>query len=353
MNKTDDISKTICDLLDQEKACVLALIIDNSGSTPRQKGSKMLIDEDGHTWGTIGGSLVEAAAIKQAPSIIASTRSTLMNFDLDNESISSKGMICGGKALILLDYIAPVKGNRDFFQNWNELIKKGQNFFFLVSLKDVRGASCTVGHNILFRDGTIPGNSLLEPEDIASIRKLELHNISNTTRIETGNQSIILDPISRTTKMYCIGAGHVAKPTAHLAAMVGFDVIVIDDRSEFANEERFPEAAEIRVVEDYSQAYKSSEIDSDTFIVIVTRGHLFDRISLETALRTGAGYIGMMGSKKKRDSIYAALKEDGFTDKDIARVHCPIGLEIEAETPEELAVSITGELIKERAQQIK
>jgi xanthine dehydrogenase accessory factor len=167
------------------------------------------------------------------------------------------------------------------------------------------------------------------------------------------NINVIIDPFIRTKKLYCIGAGHVAKPTAHLAALVGFDVIVIDDRADFANKERFPEALETRVIEDYSMAYEPDEIDQDAFITILTRGHLFDRVALEQALRTKAGYIGMMASKNKRDSIFAILKEEGFKDEDLSRVHSPIGLAIDAETPEELAVSITSELIKKRAQQQK
>jgi xanthine dehydrogenase accessory factor len=353
MNDTEYLTKIICGLIDQGKPCVLAMIVENSGSTPRHKGSKMVIDAGGRIWGTIGGSLVEAAAIKQASYVITAARSTLMDFDLDNESVNSKGMICGGKASILLDYIAPVNENREFFQKWNDIIRSSRNFFFIASLKDIIGSSCTVGHNILFRDGTVLGKSFLQPGDFTGILKSELHNIPGTTRLELEKYSVIIDPISRARKLFCLGAGHVAKPTVHLAALVGFDVIVIDDRPEFANKERFPEASEIRVVEDYRRAYASSEIDSDTFIVILTRGHLFDRVSLEEALKTKAGYIGMMGSKKKRESIYAALKEKGFTEADIARVHSPIGLAIEAETPEELSVSITGELIKERAQQQK
>jgi xanthine dehydrogenase accessory factor len=147
-----------------------------------------------------------------------------------------------------------------------------------------------------------------------------------------------------------MGAGHVAKPTAHLACLVGFKVIVIDDRPEFANKVRFPEA-EVRVVKDFSQALDSASIDKDTFIAIFTRDHAYDRLVLEQALKTRAGYIGLMGSQKKRDAIYQSLLNQGFSSQDIARVHCPIGIPMEAETPEELAVSIVGELINERAKQ--
>jgi xanthine dehydrogenase accessory factor len=145
------------------------------------------------------------------------------------------------------------------------------------------------------------------------------------------------------------GAGHVSMPTVELAAGVGFRVVVVDDRSEFANRERFAAAADILVPKDFSSAVSMLSIDNDTFVVIVTRGHSFDKEVLAGTLRTDAGYIGMIGSRRKRNAIYAALKKEGFTDTDLARVHCPIGLSIGAESPEEIAVSIVAELIQHRA----
>jgi len=133
--------------------------------------------------------------------------------------------------------------------------------------------------------------------------------------------------------------------------MVDFKTVVLDDREEFARKERFPAVDGIIVLASFEQAFTNLDIDKDSYIVIVTRGHAHDKTVLAQALNTGAGYIGMIGSKSKRNAIYKALKEEGFTDKDIARVFSPIGLEILAETPEEIAVSITAELIKVRAGQ--
>jgi len=122
---------------------------------------------------------------------------------------------------------------------------------------------------------------------------------------------------------------------------------VIDDRTEFANAKRFPLAREIRVIESFADCI--GDLGGDDFLVIVTRGHLHDRDVLAQGLRTRAGYIGMIGSRRKRAAIYASLKNDGFTDADLARVHSPIGLPIAADTPEEIAVSIAAELIRVRA----
>jgi Xanthine and CO dehydrogenases maturation factor, XdhC/CoxF family len=141
----------------------------------------------------------------------------------------------------------------------------------------------------------------------------------------------------------------VAPCTAEAAARVGFRVVVMDDRSEFANQERFPSADEIRALPSFAGCFQGEDIDRDAYLVIVTRGHLHDMEVLEQALQTGAGYIGMIGSRKKRNSIYVRLMDKGVTEAQLEQVRCPIGLAIEADTPEEIAVSVVGELIYQRA----
>ena len=137
-------------------------------------------------------------------------------------------------------------------------------------------------------------------------------------------------------------------PTALMAAMVDFRVIVLDDRPDFANAERFP-GVETRVLESFARCFAGIPSGPETFVVIVTRGHAHDADVLAQALRTQAGYIGMIGSRRKRDAVYERLRGQGFSETDLARVHCPIGLEIGAETPEEIAVSINAELVAHRA----
>ena len=146
-----------------------------------------------------------------------------------------------------------------------------------------------------------------------------------------------------------VGAGHVAACTAEAAARVGFQVTVMDDRAEFANRERFPQANSIRVLPGFRGCLNGLEIDQDSYIVIVTRGHMHDQDVLEQALATRAGYIGMIGSRRKRNAIYTQLLDKGITGAQLELVRCPIGMAIEADTPEEIAVSIVGELIYQRA----
>jgi xanthine dehydrogenase accessory factor len=141
----------------------------------------------------------------------------------------------------------------------------------------------------------------------------------------------------------------VAQPTLHLAALTGFRTEIVDDRPDFANRERFPEADRVCVIDDFRNAFGGLAVDDTSFLVIFTRGHHHDLTVLAQALRTEAAYIGMIGSKRKRDAIYTALLKAGFTQADLQRVHSPIGLAIGAETPEEIGVSIVAELIQERA----
>jgi xanthine dehydrogenase accessory factor len=125
---------------------------------------------------------------------------------------------------------------------------------------------------------------------------------------------------------------------------------VLDDRSDFANSERFPKADQIIVIPSYDGLFAGLDIDRDSYLVIVTRGHLHDKTVLEQSLRTKAGYIGMIGSRRKQNLVYEELLGKGFTEDDLKRAHNPIGLDICAETPEEIAVSIVAELIKFRSQ---
>ena len=131
--------------------------------------------------------------------------------------------------------------------------------------------------------------------------------------------------------------------------MVGFQTVVLDDRQEFANRERFETADEVIVPSSFERAIDDLEINEQSYLVLVTRGHAHDKTLLRQALGTKAGYIGMIGSRRKRDAVYEALRKEGISPGEFDRVFSPIGLEIGAETPEEIAVSIVAELIRVRA----
>jgi xanthine dehydrogenase accessory factor len=162
-----------------------------------------------------------------------------------------------------------------------------------------------------------------------------------------GTLEIFVEPLLPPADLYIFGAGHVAASLYQIAKMAGFDVTVIDDREAYANRERFPEAHQV-IVEDFDKAAAQLAPNESSYIVIVTRGHRDDMRMLRWAVQTPARYIGMIGSKRKTITIFKELQQEGLAANLFDRVHAPIGLDIGAITPEEIAVSITAELIATR-----
>jgi xanthine dehydrogenase accessory factor len=341
MNTEQQFSAEIVKGLELGRPVVLLSIIELEGSSPRHPGSRMYVSQDGIGHGTIGGSLLEFRSVEAGRLAFGAKKSAFLEFDLAPGSKDSIGMICGGKAKVLVDYIPAVSETRSLFRRWNGAVSAGESFLFVTRVKESGSLAGSSSHNLVFKTGEIIGERVypgpLEAEQ----------GVLTTVTTEDGR--LIIDPVKNLKTLFCFGGGHVAMPTVHIAALAGFRAVVIDDRDEFANAVRFPDAVRICVIRDYHKAFDGLEVDEDSFIVIMTRGHAFDRVVLELALGTPAQYIGMISSRAKRNTIYEALREKGFTQADLDRVHSPIGIPIDSETPEEIAVSIVGELIKVRA----
>lgn len=182
---------------------------------------------------------------------------------------------------------------------------------------------------------------------------LNLGNPHEPQVISAGDTRFSIEPLAIYGTVYIFGAGHVSQKLAALTSMVGFRTVILDDRAEFANQKRFPGANEIIVLDDNQTAFKEINLDPESYIVIVTRGHLHDQVILKQALETNAVYIGMIGSKRKREEIYRSLEAEGISKARLEAVYSPIGLQIGAESPEEIAVSITAELIQTRVRYLQ
>ena len=339
------IAQTACELLDEGEAFVLATIFSHSGSTPRTSGSKMIVTADGRGIGTIGGGLLEAGAMSRAAELIRCGQSARMSFDLSHDTVDSMDMICGGQAEVLLDFVSPTEMDRTVFNRWRRMLderQKGSLFTIVMGSENKAGATA---HCLATVDGEIVGDFPLPDAEREEVLALAAESSAVRTLAFDG-AFVVIEPAHPVPTVYLFGAGHVARSTAAMAAMVAFRVSVADDREAYANRKRFRDASEIRVLERFDDAFSGLSVNRDDFIVILTRGHLHDKTVLAQALRTGAGYIGMIGSRRKRDAIYGALFKEGFTQGDIDRVHSPIGLSIGAETPEEIAVSIVAEMVQ-------
>ncbi len=177
-------------------------------------------------------------------------------------------------------------------------------------------------------------------------------NLNNNPKYDTGlvcggTLEIFIEPVLPPALLYIFGAGHVAYNLYKVATMAGFEVVVIDDRESYANRERFPDAREV-IADDFEAVTARMTVPESSYIVIVTRGHRDDMRVLRWAVNANARYLGMIGSKRKTISIYKELEKEGIPAEKFANVHAPVGLEIGAVTPEEIAVAIVAEMIAER-----
>lgn len=335
--------QTINELLNKGEDIVLTTISDQSGSTPRVVGTKMVVKRDGTIAGTIGGGIVEAAVINEARQCFEQQESRLRFFDLTNDAAAESDMICGGSLTIFLEYIAADSNNKQVFQTLYETISGGKRAALVCGLNgNNRMQRFVVDAKGTPSNGDVPAGLLTEVKRVRT-------TTSAATVVEYEGAEYLVSYFSVNGQLFIVGCGHVAACTADAAAKVGFRVTAMDDRAEFANRDRFPTADEIRVLDSFDDCFADYDINSESFLVIVTRGHMHDLDVLAQALQTDAGYIGMIGSRKKRDAIYSRLLDRGITPEQLNRVHSPIGLSIEADTPEEIAISITAELIYKRA----
>ena len=339
-----EILQAIVDAHAGREDLVMATIIDNVGSSPRSAGTKMLIKPDLSIIGTIGGGKLEANAILAAKEVFQSKKSNLFHFILNGEDAAKSDMICGGSGDVLLVFLPWDDPETTLvFEKALDAAVGNQEGWLITQFRENGGDTnkfCFVD-----KQGEKTGNLIINGEFLSDMRgtpdQIAIHSDLLL------NSEILVEKIKERSKLYIFGGGHVAKETARLADEVSFETIVLDDRAEFANKERFPNS-KIMVVPDY-KSLPDLPIDHQSVVVILTRGHLGDYDVLKEMLKTDAFYIGMIGSIHKRNLIYERLLNEGVSQKEIDRVHSPIGLPINGETPTEIAISIIAELILERS----
>jgi len=347
-----DLLDIIAGLLGRGEDLVLARVISVKGSGPRHLGTTMVIRRDGGIEGTVGGGLIEAAAMKKAVDLFNEKGFARLFFDMTGDDLTVADMVCGGKLELLVEHLPADRQTAEIFARLLNSRRHNHKSFLVTTLPAVDKGPGPLEHRVL-----TPGTTCATGSDgsagVSGRLTDMVHGLAGPALLEIEGHQFWVDLILNTGVLYLFGAGHISREVNDLATRVGFMTVVLDDRDEFANRERFGQTAEVVVLKSFDNCFADLELDDDSYVVIVTRGHLYDRIVLEQALRTKAGYIGMIGSNRKRDAIYNALLSDGFNDGQLEKVHCPIGLKIETETPAEIAVSIVGEMIEVRAQKRK
>jgi xanthine dehydrogenase accessory factor len=339
------IFESILTLLREKESFVMATILSRCGSAPRDAGSRMLIRSDGSIIGSVGGGILEAKIKELAGGLFQSRNTLVVSFSLNPKTPAPIGMICGGDVEFLLHFEdASQPGRLELYEGLVATLASNRRAWLAIQLPDQDESEGPPGARIL-KDG----GASFDAQGLLRLRGLLVEASSTQpTVVACEGKRFFIEPLSSEGTVYIFGAGHIGQKLAPLTEFVGFRTVVLDDREQFANRELLGSADRIVVLESFDDAMKDLTIDEESYLVIVTRGHAHDKTVLGQALKTKAGYIGMIGSRKKRDAAYEALTKAGFTAQDFVRVHSPIGLNIGAETPEEIAVSIVAELIQAR-----
>ena len=338
------------DDLKEGQPCVLATVVRTKGSTPQKAGAMLLVRQDGTGVGTLGGGCVEGDIWFAAKEILRLNGGAEFKDYYLNEDIAARdGLVCGGTMYF---YLEPLRDQKDFITVGNEILEAydgGQPVSLATVVNAVDGGPALGSKLLLRSDGTVSGsfgNAEFDAQVIEVSRKVADIGSNESFNLSDGTE-VFVDGFTTPPTLVMVGGGHVGKATADLAYSLGYRVYLVDDRPEFCNEERFPYAEE-RVIETYDKWTDHLDLNVNSFVVVATRGHRFDDMALESALKTRARYIGVLGSRRKTIMIYRRLLQQGVPLERIKEVYAPIGLNIGAVEPEELAVSIMSEIIMVR-----
>jgi xanthine dehydrogenase accessory factor len=345
--------------LKQGKPFALATVINVRGSTPREVGAKMLVRDDGQI-GTIGGGCGEAEVFRKAQLLLEESGSSrLAEVDLTGDFEQDEIGTCGGIMDVFIDLWSPGP-DLQVAREMAEAVRSSQPLALLTLIEPSGDANHHPARALLHPNAETAGlpveipapavRQLAEIVSSAAPALLEIDaqgGIRPTTHLSDTTRQVFVDPLPGAQRLIIIGAGHVGQALADLGAMLGFHIVVIDDRAAFANRDRFPTASEI-IVRPFEAALDSLKLDRTCYVVCVTRGHAFDEIALRAALRQKPRYLGMIGSRRRVRTTLERIEADGVDRTALEQVHAPVGLDIGAETPEEIAVSIMAEIVRER-----
>jgi xanthine dehydrogenase accessory factor len=340
-------------ILDQQSGntpLVLATVTRTNGSTPQKPGSSALFGRQGLIYGTVGGGIVEGKVQKMAMEAVLSKESGHFQFNLANDISNIEEAICGGQISVLVD--ANIDNYISVFEQVKQSIADRVPGVLITMVTGFTKKTVLINRYWMSETykPSIPVEfigkiepvvmSLLSTGNPSDFREMEI-----SIPDEEPSSLFFLEPVFPAAQLVIAGAGHIGKALAHLGSRLDFEVTVIDDRPEYANSENIPDADHI-IVKDIGEAMREFKKLSETYVVIVTRGHKDDAAALKPCIGSDLAYTGMIGSKNKIATMRMNFIENGWaTGKQWEEIHAPVGLEIKSRTVEEIAVSIAAQLV--------
>lgn len=322
----EDILRIAQDWKAAGRGVALATVVETWGSAPRPVGSHLIVDGDGNFLGSVSGGCVEGDVITEALDVIARGRRTMLDFGVADETAWRVGLSCGGRIRVYVESVDENLAN------------------LLAAFNAERGArrSCALVTNIGSGERRLVRAVDLAADPVADILDAPLR-LGKSGMAAWGGAELFLTCAAPPARLVAIGAVHIAQALAPIAELVGFEMIVVDPRTAFATPERFPGAQLFAEWPDV--ALPRLQLDRYSAIALLTHDPRIDDQALVQALRADCFYIGALGSSKTHAKRLQRMRAEGFSERDFARIHAPIGLDIGAESPAEIAVAILGEIV--------
>jgi xanthine dehydrogenase accessory factor len=328
----------------QAEEIALATVVGMRGSAPRRSGARLCVTRSGRMAGSVSGGCVESDVFERALRVLDDGRPALVHYDAADESGFDVGLVCGGSIEVLIEPFAPA----ETWQAVREALERQQPAALCVGL----APDALLGRKLaVLADGACAGSvdPALDGPLAAEARRLLLEGgaavLDLPWRGEVGR--VFVEAFPRPLRLFIVGATHTAIPLCRMAKELGFHVSVVDARSVFATEERFPEADEL-VHAWPDEAFDKASLNAADHVVTLTHDPKFDLPALEGALRSQAAYVGALGSRTTHERRKAYLRQRGFGEAELARIRTPVGLDIGSRTPEEIALSILAEMVAAR-----
>jgi len=350
MKEIRDIIKAFDEAQRSGKQTALATVVHVEGSSYRRPGARMLIEDDGQLTGAISGGCLEGDALRKALLVMTEKRSKLVTYDTmdDDDAKFGVGLGCNGIIQVLIEPINEEDPNNPikFLKAVNE--KRQQSvlvtLFSLQDKKDPQYGTCLL---VKEDKAVLEATPVLKDVLIHDAEEVMINQVSSFKNYISNDHDLtaFIEVIKPPVSVMIIGAGNDVIPLVDMAEILGWETTVIDGRANYAKKERFASACQV-LVSKPEQVLDQIEIDERTIFLLMTHNYNYDKAMLKQLLQKNVTYIGMLGPKKKRERILNEFKDEGlvFTEQQLSVLHSPVGLDIGAETSEEIALSILSEV---------
>jgi xanthine dehydrogenase accessory factor len=336
-----EIFPTICKWTENNKTFAIATVIKTWGSSPRPIGSTMIISKDMEMAGSVSGGCVEGSVVKAAMDILKNGGGQTLSFGITDEEAWEVGLSCGGSIQVFLEKFIGSDIRKEEQIVWNKLKSCLENNNPCVLLTELINGPNT--HSLILPDGQLFGDKN-QPGLVKE--GLRAYNERKNQILEIEDKQYFAHVFPRKSQMLIIGAAHITVDLVNLAKLYDFETIVIDPRGIFANKTQFTTTPD-QIFEKYpEEVLNDFSLDAYSYAVILSHDPKIDDNALHILLKSDIAYIGALGSRKTHSKRVARLEAAGFSETEISRIHSPVGVDINAKKPSEIALSIMAEIIK-------